>query len=88
MGPKELKEGACYLLKSFVVREYGSKFLSTAKEGCKIAPVAYIRETAPNDEVHEEDDYKPSTSYQALQPENKVVNGCYLRFCLFISNSR
>jgi len=82
-----LKEG-CYLLKSFVVWEYGSKFLSMAKEGCEIVPAADIGETVPNDEVLEEDDYKPSTSYQAPQPENKVVNGCYLCFCLFISNCR
>ena len=26
-----LKEGECYLLKNFVVREYGSKYLSMAK---------------------------------------------------------
>jgi len=58
------------------VWEYGSKFLSMVKEGCEIVPVADIGETAPNDEVFEEDDYKPSTSYQALQYYITTQSGC------------
>ena len=46
-----LKEGECYLLKHFVVREYGTKFLSMAKEGCEITSIEDIGETAINDEL-------------------------------------
>ena len=50
-----LKEGECYLLKNFVVREYGSKYLSMAKEGCEIVSIDDIGETVLNDEVLQDD---------------------------------
>ena len=50
-----LKEEECYLLKTFVVREYGSKYLSMAKEVCKIVSIDDIGETVLNDEVLQDD---------------------------------
>ena len=41
----EGREGKCYLLKTFVVWEYGSKFLSKAKEGCEVIEIKDIGET-------------------------------------------
>ena len=46
-----LKEGECYLLKTFVVCEYGSKYLSMPMEGCSIVPIEDIGDTIANDEV-------------------------------------
>ena len=51
-----LKEGECFLLKNFVVREYGIKFLSMAKEGCEITSIEDIGETAINDELLQDDE--------------------------------
>ena len=51
-----LKEGECYLLKHFVVREYGTKFLSMAKEGCEMTSIEDIGETAINDELLQDDE--------------------------------
>ena len=50
-----LKEGECYELKNFVVKEYGTKYLSMAKEGCDIITIEDIGETAPDDEVQQMD---------------------------------
>ena len=49
------RRGECYLLQNFVVREYGSKFVSMAKEGCEIMSIEDIGETVPNIEVLQED---------------------------------
>lgn len=42
-------KGECYELKNFVVKEYGTKFLSMAKEGCEIITIVDIRKTAPDE---------------------------------------
>lgn len=56
---ESLNEGDSYLLKNFVVQEYGTKYSSMAKEGCEIVAVKDIGETVDDDEV--------------LQDENEVL---------------
>ena len=46
-----LKEGRCYLLKNVIIREYGHKYLSMAKEGSDIADIEDIGETVDSKEV-------------------------------------
>ena len=45
-----LNKGECYLLKTIVVKEYRSKYLSMAQEGCDITSVPDIGEAVQGDE--------------------------------------